>query len=273
MGYITEDLTFPPSFDVPHDIEFACERAEYATNMASRRYLFIGETHTSPFDKRRTVKLAEAFVNDDDVIIVAERDILKDYPYIMARDPRDLILHEKDRQSSSTDNARNVNIVKQILAETAKDATNRPHANPRMVLILFGQEHETHIRDQLKAQTPIDQKILWWSFPSIADEIDKMPVLDTVPRGYGLVGYTKTTDDENGLKRLMTKGRFVKHFSLEVIATYVLTRPRANLHYEVYVKSPQCDQVVSTLEQGATGQHTLNIATADYALLRCVPEG
>jgi hypothetical protein len=243
MGRITEDVKFETSFDFPKDREFLCKKAKHASAMSTRRYLFVGETHNSEIDKKRTYAVADFCRFNPEVVIIAERNILAEEPYLeLSRN----VIHEKDRASSPFAPGRNRSIVEQIVEEIKKDGGKVDkeerikkqgwlYNKPRMVLILFGQDHEQHIRCELQAQTEKDERLCWWSFPSPADALSALNWA-TYPsqEGYSFQGFVSRHPDDEAQKELLAKGKFVNAFNVGVTAPWGPGRGFNGEYYALY---------------------------------------
>jgi len=222
VAIITEDVVYETSFKLQDDLTVLFNRIEAASTMSSRRYVFVGESHDFAVDIERRNSTFQRFVSNNGIIVVVERAMMgeRDIPLSgFVPDSRVGAILETDYSSGSADPIRNTQIVAKIVKEIASD----PPYRQREVLILFGQEHEKGIRDELKKQLGVDDKICWWSFPSILDQIYKIP--DPVyanQNGYTFVGFTDlpSLSDLKPYKLLLTKGRFVDSFMIEVKAPY-----------------------------------------------------
>lgn len=221
MGIVTENVTFRTSFDFDHDWSLLKDKVKTARLMLSRRYLFIGETHNSPIDKKRTVRVAEKFAGtggpvSDDVILVAERAIFDDQDGLEYLGFRTNFIHEENRSASPFAQVRNVEIVEQVIAETARDAVHRPHRSPRPVVFLFGESHEEPIRRELARQLPINEKICWWFFPSLQSQLDALPTPPT-PAAATFIGFCSPPAEDPGANfQLCMKGRLSGPLTLRV---------------------------------------------------------
>ena len=222
MGIITEDETFPSSFNFNQDMTFAFQQVDHARYMLSRRYIFVGETHNSPYDKERTYGIATRYAGDKDYIVVAERAIFDANPGLAYLEATPNVIHEANMGAPPGAYIRNVEIVEQIIRETDKDAINRRYSSPRPVVILFGQDHETGIRQELMAQMPIDARICWWSFPSLKEQLYALPTLhvdiDTLNRNnFEYVGICEGLDVIQRFNvEVIMKGRWPGQFSVPV---------------------------------------------------------
>lgn len=222
MAIITEDLVFNTSFKLQEDLTALSNRIEAASNMASRRYVFVGESHNFAVDIERRNATFQRFVSNNGIVMVLERAMMGERGIPLSGfvpDERVGAILETDYTSGSADPIRNTQIVAKIVAEIAKD----PPYQQREVLILFGQEHQKGIREELKKQLGAEDKICWWAFPPILDQIYSLP--DPVypnQNGYTLVGFTDLPDlsDPKMNKLLLTKGRHVDPFMIEVKAPY-----------------------------------------------------
>lgn len=220
MGRITEDLTYETTFKVRDDIALICGKVEYASNMSSRRYLFVGEYHDFEMDVFRRKEVAKHFANNADIVFVSERGLHASPDKTLA----DLVtrtggVHEQDEVSGPFDPIRNTKMVEQILAEIAEDPDHRKRA----VLIFFGQDHEAGLRRELELQTAADVSICWWSFPSIREQFFALPAV-VFPNqvGYTMLGFTGSPDLNTLLpgKLLLTRGIWRFAFGIEVRAVY-----------------------------------------------------
>lgn len=264
MATISEDLTFTSSLDLARDQQTLHNKIDCAKRMASRRYIFVGETHNATHDKLRTIAAAEHYAGDADVIVVAERGIFGDRGDIEVSAN---VVNETDRKSVSSAYVRNVSIAQQIIEAATGDAAQRPH-HLRPVVILFGQDHERHIRNELMRQMPATDKICWWSFPSIEDQIAALPDRDAGLAGFSLVGFCHAAADPGARIRLFHKNRLNAAFTINLTAPF-FTSFRHPL-YAVYGANAHAPYALlrTTLQDAPTGTMTLdNLATAKLILV------
>ena len=294
MAIVTENQQYKTTWDFAEDTKTLLSRLKHAKFMNSRRYLFVGETHTSPHDKARTQAVATAAANDDEIIMVAERSIFESalLDGIAARNASmsSNVLHEADTTSSSTSMQRNIAIVQQIIAECARDdnivnnygmRVNRGHTNPRPVLILFGQEHERHIKDQLAQQLPPTGKICWWSFPSFQDQVDQLADLTNASTaGFSPVAVCDLraqTDPDAGFQRFC-KGQPAPAAGVDVKLEAAYARPSVSqgqvpVTRVLYVRDSNA-ALTATLVNGmdrAAGKFTLNVNAGNQADVKLLP--
>lgn len=221
MAIITEDLTFETKWDLQEDINNLIKWVKWGMYMSSRRYIFVGEDHGFAMDTTRRTKVALHFATNTEFIMVSERGMKADenFELIELLDRGEAAVHEPKSKLSSFDPARNRNVISDILKQIKDD----PDYRKRMVLIFFGQDHETGLREELKSQLGADQKICWWSFPSVLVQADRLPVpVYANMNGYTFVGFTSPPDPSDGTpnKLLLTKGVWREKFSLKVQAPY-----------------------------------------------------
>ena len=218
MARITEDVTYETLFKLLEDSTRSIARIEWARHMLSRRYLFVGESHNFKMDVMRRNHIAQHFSHDKTIIMVTERGMEGERGLLNSILPeREGIIHETDYESRPFNPQRDCQIVKRIISEISKD---RVHKRP--VLILFGQDHEQKIRNELKQQLEKDERICWWSFPSILHQIDSLEDVTYPEKGYSLVGFTAPPDykEPAANKLLLTKGKFLGPFIIDVRAPF-----------------------------------------------------
>jgi hypothetical protein len=222
VAIITEDVEYETSFKLQDDLTVLANRIEAASNMSSRRYVFVGESHDFAVDIERRNTTFQRFISNKGIVVVGERAMKgeRDIPLSgFIPEGRAGAILETDYTSGSADPVRNTQVVAKIVKEIAND----PSYRQREVLIFFGQEHEKGIREELKKQLGAEDKICWWSFPSILDQLYKLP--DPVypnQNGYTFVGFTDlpSLSDPKPHKLLLTKGRHIDPFVIEVKAPY-----------------------------------------------------
>ena len=121
MARITEDVEIETQWSLSKDIVWLKKKVDWAAKgMATRRYIVIGETHTSPYDKARNLAVVEEFRRDGRVILVVERGMFDalDQQYIGLSES---VITEKNLKLVSSSPHRKRLIVEQLLVEIAKD--------------------------------------------------------------------------------------------------------------------------------------------------------
>src|SRR5579863_2950235 len=221
MAIITEDLSYETTWDLQEDINNLIKRVKYGMYMSSLRYLFVGEDHTFAMDTKRRTAVALHFATNTELVMVSERGMKADENFKLTEllDRKTAAVHERDSKLVSSDPARNRIVVEEILAEIKND----PDYRKRMVLIFFGADHEKGLREELKSQLGADEKICWWSFPSILVQSYALPApVHANMNGYTFVGFTSPPDPgaENANKLLLTKGIWRERFNLHVTAPF-----------------------------------------------------
>jgi hypothetical protein len=294
VAIITENLQYKTTWDFAAETAKLLDKVEHAKCMLSRRYIFVGETHTSPHDKKRTQAVATSAANDNEIIMVAERSIFESslLDPIEARTASlsSNVLHETDTTSSSASMQRNIAIVQQIIAECARDnaivnnygqRVNRGHTNPRTVLILFGQEHERHIKDQLMQQLERTDKICWWSFPSFQDEVDQLADLSN-PSTVGFVPVAacdlREQTDPNAAFQRICKGQPAPAAGVAVKLTAPYAKPSITAGLVpvtriLHVRAARADlvQAIGTGMDRGSGSFTLTVNAGNQADVKLLP--
>lgn len=193
MAQITEDIRYqvPQDLDLAAYARFACDRVTWAIGMATRRYIFIGDTHNSVFDARFKAAVADHCTTGgrlQNVIVIAERSIFASTPHLPLRAN---VIQEANTQASPFDPQRDVDVVRQIATQVAREPA---FGVTRPVVIFFGQAHETGLRQQMEAQLPGTDRICWWSFRSLDDQVAALPDLNAgwrfpIQPGFDFVGF------------------------------------------------------------------------------------
>lgn len=221
MAIITEDLKYETTWDLQEDINNLVKRIKYGMNMSSRRYLFVGEDHNFAMDTIRRTKVALHFAANTELVMVTERGMKANEHFQLTEllDRKTAAVHERESKLVSSDPARNRIVIEEIVSEIKGD----PDYRKRLVLIFFGADHEEALREELKKQLGADEKICWWSFPSILVQADALPTPSHANmNGYTFVGFTSPPDPaaENANKLLLTKGIWREQFNLHVTAPF-----------------------------------------------------
>lgn len=271
MAKITEDLKYSTTWDLGRDINDLTGRIEWAAKgMLQRRYIFLGETHTLGFDKERNFAIAEKFMDDPRVIVVVERGMFATNRNFVNSGKSVILETTTMEEASSSAHKRNVLIVEKLVAEMKND---KPYTNPRPVIIIFGQEHENAIREELKKQLPDSINICWWSYQSIDDQYESLPARHQPAKGsFTLLGVTYRSLGGTSLElQLLTKGLVPAPFKLTVHGTFNPPMDSKDLT-AIYVKNGTAENHAAEIE--LKGKTTLVVFDINKFLgLNCVRSG
>jgi hypothetical protein len=267
MGIININNVQAATFDPTQDTAAVSQCVHHHAQQPTLEVVFVGESHDFVVDKTRRNDIVEQFRADQRIILVTERAM----KFHSGRELADSLtgpnhIVEPISGARSADESRNIDIVQRIVAESSKDNLNR-----RLVLIMFGAVHEIPIRNEFAKQTPATETFGWWYFPPISEQAYALPGVAFNPQGYDFVGFTARPDPERVeavQKVLLTKGRWVSAFSIDVMAAYRApdTLGRREL-YAVYglTANPVTQQTIANLDVprfGGTVSMPVNAANA-----------
>lgn len=267
MGIININNVQAATFDPTQDTAAVSHCVHHHANQPTLEVVFVGESHDFAVDKIRRNEVVDQFSADQGIILVTERAM----KFHSGRELADSLtgpnhIVEEKSSAGSADQSRNIDIVQRIVAESSKDTLNR-----RLVLIMFGAVHETPIRNEFVRQTSVTETFGWWYFPPISEQAYALSSVPFNPQGYDFVGFTARPNPESVeavQKVLLTKGRWVSAFSIDVMAAYrapdILGRREL---YAVYGRTadPATQQTITNLDTpryGGTVSMPVNSANA-----------
>jgi hypothetical protein len=250
LATVTENIDLPVQWDVASAVAAITSRINHAKQMATRRYIFIGETHASRFDKSRNHQLGFAFAGDNDVILITERSIWNDprpANQFLARtlnEPADNMWQEPTHAGvGSFDDSRNVETADEIVRRVQLDDVANPY-HPKPVVIIFGEDHNARIREKLVTRLADDVRICWWSAKSIMEYYDTLPA--RLPAALGnvvCVGFYRARDDDDQQVQFLTKGKITAPFT---VTLHDERGPGAGATYAMFLQANN-PQVATTL--------------------------
>ena len=269
MAVITEDIVLPHTFVLDDDVTCLKKRIELAKNMASRRYIFVGETHSCLYDRARNAEVADAIAGDADVIVIVERKFFdhlhdSDYRQWVRLTQADNFRFEKVREKvGSFDNVRNIEAVTLAIEEIEKDHETRKYKSPRPVVIFFGQDHEKALRREFQERLTSEPKMCWWSFPSIDEFVQPLKQRTekdlTAPRALGFA--LPEPADKHMRVELLRRGTVKSQFTLTVRSSQLVRRHSAGL-LAVYAEPAALNIDTFNMAIYTNGRFDLTVTTA-----------
>lgn len=242
MATVTENIDLPVQWDVDSAVRTIKDRINHAKNMSTRRYIFIGETHSSPFDKSRNHSLGYEFLDDNGVILIAERGIwnhsgLKYFRMVEAlKHGAANTWQEPSSDAKSIADTRNVMIADEIVRRVHLDESENPHAAPKPVVIIFGEDHNARIREKLLTRLADDVRICWWSAKSIMEYFHILPTrLPTALGNAVCVGFVPLLADEDQRLQFLTKGKMSAAISIKLYN--VPANKESGFYYAIFLKN------------------------------------
>jgi hypothetical protein len=222
MGIITVNNVQAITFNLAQDTAAVSQVVNHLAPLPLLHYVFVGESHDFAVDRARRNEIVDQFKDNARIILVSERAM----KYASGNKLENFLQGpnhpvEPETELKSAEAIRNIDIVSRTVAESSKD----PATNRRLVLIMFGGDHEDKIKDEVKKQTPSDEAIGWWYFPSIYEQIGRFPDAAFVNQaGYSFIGFTGHPSleslDSLGIL-LLLKGQWNTAFTIEVKAGYM----------------------------------------------------
>lgn len=211
MAVVADGTTLETYWDVRSASDQSVDAIGTLAGLRTPQVIFVGETHTSPFDKARNLKIAEALIGDARVFVIAERAIFKvnDSRILQAANAWNEPVREDVGSFQDSRNVETVAAIARVLAEDKANGRSRP------VVVFFGSDHEQRFRTLLAKTLKSVDKVSWCTLPSVMDVWDRLPFRDqTALPAPVLIGFATTANYVHQQLEFLSKGKVGVSFNL-----------------------------------------------------------
>ena len=224
MAVVVSKSANKSSWKVATDVDEMVKLIGAAAPEEPRSIFFVGETHNFSYDKQRNGLLVSKLKNSKTITLVIERGMFGQDAFSTTSHPNVIVEKAGITELSSLSPKRNTEIVRQLIEFTAKISEKECK---RVVVFVFGQDHEDKIQTEIEKQFPEKDRIQWSSFKSVDDQINALEAGDDkIPGNFALLGYISSSDVKQKRQelemRLLRKGLVPNSFVTKIYAGSML---------------------------------------------------